>query len=125
MSTPTDSLLAADGTRLKLHRWPSAPRRGTVLIVHGLGEHAGRYAHVAAWLAERGFAALAYDQRGHGLSDGNRGIIPTPNALVDDLATVVARRYRRPDRPVARDKYNACQDADDNADRISDEIDTL
>lgn len=89
MSRIPDSLLAADGTRLELHRWPGEARRGTVLIVHGLGEHAGRYAHVAAWLAERGFATLAYDHRGHGRSAGTRGVIPTPNALVDDLATVV------------------------------------
>jgi alpha-beta hydrolase superfamily lysophospholipase len=84
-----DSLLSADGTRLKLHTWPGEARRGTVLIVHGLGEHAGRYAHVAAWLAERGFATIAYDHRGHGLSEGARGVIPTPTALLDDLGTVV------------------------------------
>lgn len=89
MSLTSDSLLAADGTRLQLYTWPGEARRGTVLIVHGLGEHAGRYAHVAAWLAERGFATLAYDHRGHGRSGGKRGVIPTPNALADDLALVV------------------------------------
>lgn len=60
-----------------------------MLIVHGLGEHAGRYAHVAAWLGQRGFATLAYDQRGHGRSGGKLGVIPGPNALADDLALVV------------------------------------
>lgn len=90
MSSLPDSLTASDGTRLALHRWPGEPKRGTVLIVHGLGEHAGRYAHVAAWFAERGFATVAYDHRGHGRSDGARGAVPTPNALLDDLGAVVA-----------------------------------
>lgn len=89
MSQPPDSLSAADGTRLHLYTWPGEARRGTVLIVHGLGEHAGRYTHVATWLAERGFATRSYDQRGHGRSDGARGVIPTPNALFDDLVGVV------------------------------------
>ena len=90
MNLPSDSLLAADGTRLQLYTWPGEARRGTVLIVHGLGEHAGRYAHVAAWLAERGFATLAYDHRGHGRSDGKRGVVPSVDALLEDLGTVVA-----------------------------------
>ncbi len=89
MSLSPDSLLAADGTRLQLYTWPGEARRGTVLIVHGLGEHAGRYAHVAAWLAERGFATLAYDHRGHGRSGGPKGVISAPTALADDLTTVV------------------------------------
>lgn len=89
MSQPPDSLLAADGTRLQLYAWPGEARRGTVLIVHGLGEHAGRYAHVAAWLAERGFATRAYDHRGHGRSAGARGVTPSPGALLDDLGQVV------------------------------------
>ncbi len=89
MSSLPDSLTASDGTRLALYGWPGEPKRGTVLIVHGLGEHAGRYAHVAAWFAARGFATVAYDHRGHGRSEGARGAIPTPNALIDDLAAVV------------------------------------
>lgn len=89
MSRLPDSLSAADGTRLALTQWPGEAKRGTVLIVHGLGEHAGRYAHVAAWLAERGFATIAYDHRGHGRSEGARGVTPAPAALTEDLGLVV------------------------------------
>lgn len=89
MTQLPDSILTADGTRLQVYTWPGEARRGTVLIVHGLGEHAGRYAHVATWLAERGFATVSYDHRGHGRSDGDCGVIPTANALVDDLGSVV------------------------------------
>ncbi len=87
--TDSDSLVARDGTRLALHRWPGDGDRGTVLVVHGLGEHGGRYAHVAAWFAERGFRCIGYDHRGHGRSDGARGVIPTDTALRDDLGGVV------------------------------------
>lgn len=94
----SDSLRARDGTRLALHRWPGDGPRGTLLLVHGLGEHCGRYAHVAAWFAERGVACIGYDHRGHGLSEGVRGVIPSDSALREDLGTVV-EALRPKDRP--------------------------
>jgi alpha-beta hydrolase superfamily lysophospholipase len=69
--------------------WAAEGARGTVLIVHGLGEHGDRYGHVAQWLATRGFRVVSYDQRGHGQSQGPRGISPTPDALYEDLALVI------------------------------------
>lgn len=72
-----------------MQRWPSTGSRGTVLLVHGLGEHIGRYDHVAEWLAARGWQVVGYDQRGHGRSGGGRGVIPTADALLDDLGRVV------------------------------------
>jgi alpha-beta hydrolase superfamily lysophospholipase len=84
-------LAAADGQALLLHDWPApagAPR-AQVLLVHGLGEHAGRYAPLAAELHGWGFAVRAYDQRGHGLSGGARGGLPLDTALLDDLAAVI------------------------------------
>ncbi len=82
----------ADGVALHLQPGPapSGAVRGTVLIVHGLGEHAGRYAHVMAHLAAHGWASLAYDQRGHGRSPGPRGGVPQPDGLLTDLGAVLA-----------------------------------
>jgi methionine biosynthesis protein MetW len=60
------------------------------VIVHGLGEHAGRYAHVLAHLAAHGWASLAYDQRGHGRSPGPRGGVPQADSLLADLGAVLA-----------------------------------
>ena len=90
---------ARDGENLALYEWPldasddteldAAPPRAVVLMVHGLGEHAGRYGHVARQLMRWGFAVRAYDQRGHGESGGARGALPTETALLDDLAEVV------------------------------------
>jgi alpha-beta hydrolase superfamily lysophospholipase len=86
------TLTLTDGTPLRLHAWPAlatATPRGHVLIVHGLGEHGGRYAHVAAALNAQGWAVHAYDHRGHGGSGGARGVLPHADALCEDLAAVV------------------------------------
>lgn len=55
------------------------PARAALLIVHGLAEHSGRYTHVLAHFAARGYASYALDYRGHGLSPG-------PRVHVDDFA---------------------------------------
>ncbi len=86
---------AADGENIAIHDWPlpdvwpDQHIKGTVIIVHGLGEHAFRYAHVALQLNEAGFHVRAYDQYGHGESGGSRGRIPSEMRLIDDLADVV------------------------------------
>jgi alpha-beta hydrolase superfamily lysophospholipase len=83
---------ASDGDNLALQDWPLAEGlalRGVVLIVHGLGEHAGRYDHVARRLNGWGFAVRGYDQYGHGESDGVRGALPLTPRLLDDLADVI------------------------------------
>lgn len=63
--------------------------RGQVLLVHGLGEHMGRYEAVAMALQAAGWQVNAYDQRGHGGSDGARGVIPAAHSLLDDLGAVI------------------------------------
>ncbi len=83
------TLTTPDGQRLHLHEWPLAQARGTVLIVHGLGEHAGRYDHVAARLRDQRWRVVAYDHRGHGLSGGGRGRLAHRDDLLTDLATTV------------------------------------
>lgn len=81
-------LTLADGRRLCTHEWPLADARAGVLIVHGLGEHAGRYGALAAWFNARGYAVRSYDQRGHGRSPGRRGALSRPLELIDDLTEV-------------------------------------
>ena len=85
------ALRTADGVKLALRRARVAGEvRAEVVLVHGLGEHAGRYGHVAAALAERGLRMCAWDLRGHGRSEGGRGDAERYELLVDDLARVVA-----------------------------------
>jgi alpha-beta hydrolase superfamily lysophospholipase len=97
----TASLVATDGTRLAMRLWqPTEEPVGVVVLAHGLGEHAGRYDHVAAALNRAGFAVLAADHRGHGRSPGRRGHAAWAD-LVDDLGRAVARaRAEWPDLPV-------------------------
>ena len=83
-----------DGTALSVTDWPLERPRGYFLLVHGLGEHAGRYAPVARWLNDRGFTVRAYDQVGHGASDGPRGGLAADGQLLDHLATVHAATVR-------------------------------
>lgn len=78
-----------DGLRLHRHAWLRPGARGTVLLVHGLGEHHGRYAHVAEALNAVGWDVAAYDHRGHGRSGGERGVIGHDDALLEDLAAVI------------------------------------
>ncbi|MHC1478780.1 alpha/beta hydrolase [Frateuria aurantia] len=83
-------LSSHDGLRLFRRHWPRTDARASILLVHGLGEHSGRYQALAQWLWQRGFSVQAYDQRGHGRSEGRRGGLPQPDALLRDLAGVYA-----------------------------------
>jgi alpha-beta hydrolase superfamily lysophospholipase len=67
----------------------SASARAHMVLVHGLGEHIGRYAALIQTLAQAGFAVTAYDQRGHGQSGGARGVLPHAEALLSDLAYII------------------------------------
>lgn len=89
-----------DGLALHGRRWPSGGDRGTIVIVHGLGEHVGRYAHVAASLNARGWGVVAFDQRGHGESEGERGRLGAADDLLADLAPVLDRVHANEPRPL-------------------------
>ena len=84
-----DTLTTGDGLRLHLKRWPApGPACGTVQIVHGLGEHIGRYEWLAAQLNAAGWHVAGHDQRGHGHSEGARGAMHGPHCLLADLSAV-------------------------------------
>ncbi|MGW0120419.1 alpha/beta fold hydrolase [Streptomyces sp. NPDC003327] len=95
-----------DGVGIHVHEWPalSGEARGVVQIAHGMGEHAGRYAHLAEHLAGLGHAVYAGDHRGHGLSmhagPGHLGEDGW-NLLVEDMAALTRiARERHPGVPV-------------------------
>ena len=93
MQGDTGSLRTSDGLTLHLRRWAadetSAPAHGTVQIVHGLGEHLGRYEALAQRLNQAGWHVAGHDHRGHGLSTGPRGDMGQPQALLTDLSAVM------------------------------------
>lgn len=94
--------LSHDGLSLHTQHWsPTASPRAVVLLVHGYGEHCGRYGHVAAEFARRGARVHAYDQRGHGRSDGRPVYVDRFEQYLLDLEHF--RRHVReqtPDVPV-------------------------
>ena len=102
--TLSDSTLstftATDGDNIALQDWPlpeGLRLRGVMIVVHGLGEHAGRHDELAKRLNSWGFAVRGYDQYGHGESGGVRGSIPTPTRLLDDLGDIIdSTRLRMP-----------------------------
>jgi alpha-beta hydrolase superfamily lysophospholipase len=81
-------LAMPDGQRLYVRDWPCRDARHAVLLVHGLGEHSGRYEALAHWFNARGYAVRGYDQRGHGRTPGRRGALRRSGDLPDDLAAV-------------------------------------
>jgi len=89
-----------DGLALRRRDWPTERAKGTIVIVHGLGEHIGRYADVAARLNANGWSVVGYDQRGHGASPGARGRIAVEDDLLVDLAAVLDDVRRDPPKRV-------------------------
>ncbi|RAP59560.1 alpha/beta hydrolase [Oleiagrimonas sp. MCCC 1A03011] len=85
-----DHVRMADGQLLFRRRWPDPSAQRGVLLVHGLGEHSGRYRHIAAWFSGRGWDVCSYDQRGHGQSPGPRGALRRSDDLLTDLAAMYA-----------------------------------
>ena len=83
----------ADGIRLSFRSWLPASERAVVLIVHGLCEHSGRYAHVAAHLAALHYACYALDCRGHGQSGGRRAHVHRFDDYIADVAAMRAHLH--------------------------------
>jgi alpha-beta hydrolase superfamily lysophospholipase len=88
---PQTTLLEHGEQSLAFYQWPQAPEAGqaAVLLLHGLGEHMGRYGHIASALQAAGYVVFGYDHHGHGLSSGLRGDLLNAHQLVDDVAFVV------------------------------------
>ena len=84
-----ESFKTVDGLTLKTHQWLIDEPKGIICLVHGLGEHAGRYQHVAAFLNSIGYSLVSYDQRGNGLSEGQKGHTPSYDLLHDDIQTFI------------------------------------
>jgi alpha-beta hydrolase superfamily lysophospholipase len=85
-----------DGLDMYARSWaPQGKPAGVIMLVHGLGEHVGRYDHVAAALTERGYAMLGSDLRGHGRSGGPRGHTPSYEILLDDIGAFILQINER------------------------------
>jgi alpha-beta hydrolase superfamily lysophospholipase len=74
--------------QLYYQRWrPESTPRAVLAVVHGFGEHSGRYGNVVDWFVPRGYAVYAFDLRGHGHSPGKRGYIESFEEIRGDVRT--------------------------------------
>lgn len=100
--TETGRYESRDGTRLFFEsRLPDGDARAHVAVIHGYGDHVGRYAGFLDALAARGLAAHGFDYRGHGRAEGRRGYCARFAEFHDDLdAHLTATRARAGDAPL-------------------------
>ena len=91
MFRPQIKHLEINAGTLAVYEWPKPQTKpkAYIVMVHGLGEHMGRYNHVAFALNHAGYAVTGYDHVGHGLSTGARGDIKDAQQLVNDLEQVL------------------------------------
>ncbi len=89
------------GTSLHFKHWPLPEARAVVCLVHGVGEHIGRYDHVAHFFSKKNIATIGFDHQGHGRSEGKRGHTEGLNSMMDDvdlLLKLAGEKY--PDLPI-------------------------
>jgi len=85
-ASSVETVAARDGTPLLARAWPTPGEPwGTILVVHGLGEHSGRHDATGGRFAAAGLAATAYDHRGFGASGGRRAYVDEWDDLLDDV----------------------------------------
>jgi alpha-beta hydrolase superfamily lysophospholipase len=89
-----DSFESATGTSLFFRSWQPSHSERVIVLVHGFGEHSGRYEEFASWFARRGFAVYAHDQLGHGHSPGKRGHVDRFDDFLDDVESLIALARR-------------------------------
>ncbi|MGW8143778.1 MAG: alpha/beta hydrolase [Anaerolineales bacterium] len=102
MHRSEETFQSQDGLELYSQSWhPSGKSKAKLVIVHGVAEHSNRYLNLVNGLVETGFALYAYDQRGHGNSEGQRGYIDSWEQYRADLGIFLNRvKKREPDLPL-------------------------
>jgi acylglycerol lipase len=76
---------SADGINLYFQSWQvDAEQKGVICLIHGLGEHSGRYANWGNLLNKAGYDLLTCDLRGHGKSEGKRGHVSSFDDYLND-----------------------------------------
>lgn len=97
MKTFQDQWEDKDGTKFFMQGWEpeNANPKALVLLVHGLGEHTARYAHVGKALTDAGYALASFDLRGHGKSGGARGHASSLDAYMQDIRQFVRLMEKR------------------------------
>ncbi len=81
---------------LFVRRWkPDSGPHAVICLVHGIGEHSGRYEYFAEVLTHAGYPVLTFDLRGHGKSPGQRGHVPGTETFLDEITGLLEFAFRR------------------------------
>lgn len=92
MTEDSFEIISRDGLKLNGMAWlPEAEPAAMICLVHGHGEHIGRYAHVGSFFAGQGIAVFGMDLRGHGKSEGRRGHAPAYDYLLEDVEDLMKK----------------------------------
>jgi len=91
-----------DGATIYASKWLVEEKPEAIIVmVHGLGEHIGRYKHVANFFNKHQIAFYGFDHRGHGKSSGKRGHIPGNNFVISDINKIIdIAKNENPDTPI-------------------------
>ncbi|MGW2127385.1 lysophospholipase [Streptomyces coelicoflavus] len=101
MAETREHTLTGTRGRITVREWPAASARYVALLVHGYGEHSGRYDQVAGVLTGHGAAVYAPDHTGHGRSEGERVVVEDFEDVVTDVHAVAGlARAAHPGLPV-------------------------
>jgi len=91
MTSVTGTFSAQDGTDLFTRHWDCTEPRARMLMIHGIGEHSGRWEHVGSYFAAAGFDVHGYDQRGHGRTSEGPVDIESFELFLDDVEEQLSR----------------------------------
>jgi alpha-beta hydrolase superfamily lysophospholipase len=91
MNRGEGKFVGCKGLNIYSQFWLAEQCRASVVIVHGVGEHSGRYEHVAEYLVAAGCSVHALDLRGHGRSEGARAVIDRFSNAVEDIDQLVSQ----------------------------------
>lgn len=84
----------AEGLRIHAVHWAVDQPRAVLLLIHGQGEHIGRYEHLGQWYNGKGIAVVGYDQQGYGRSEGRRGHAKNLDVLLNDVGQALEETRR-------------------------------
>jgi alpha-beta hydrolase superfamily lysophospholipase len=97
----TSSWKNREGKNLFVSHWHLGTPEAVIALIHGHGEHIGRYSHVAEWFQQHNIALIGYDQQGYGQSDGNRGHGANFEVYLDDIALLLKQtKLLYPETPI-------------------------
>lgn len=81
--------------------WEAANTKAVIVLAHGMGEHSGRFAHIAKKMTQNDFSVVAFDHFGHGKTEGKRGHNPNFDAVLESIQKTIEKAANLfPEKPI-------------------------